>query len=47
MFHISRWKGLTIASTITCSALALSVALAVPSLADAKTIWGISVDSRV
>ena len=32
MFHISRWKAPTIASIITLSVLALSVALAVPSL---------------
>jgi peptide/nickel transport system substrate-binding protein len=41
MFHISRWKRLTIASNITLSALALSVALAVPSLAGAKTITAV------
>ena len=39
MFHISRWKRLTIASNVT--ALALSAALAMPQLADAKTITAV------
>src|SRR6476469_216858 len=38
MFQTSRWKRPTIASHITLSAVALSVALAVPSPADAQTI---------
>jgi peptide/nickel transport system substrate-binding protein len=41
MFHISRWKRPTIASTITLPALALSVALALPSLAGAKTLTAV------
>src|SRR6476660_2916781 len=41
MFHTSRWKRTIIASHITLSAVALSVALAVPSLADAKTITAV------
>ena len=40
MFHISRWKRFTIASNVT-RALALSAALALPSLADAKTITAV------
>src|SRR6202795_4251323 len=40
MFPISRWKRFTLASNVT-RALALSVALAVPSLADAKTITAV------
>src|SRR6202171_5345299 len=41
MFHISRWKRPTIASNITLSALALSAALALPSLAGAKTLTAV------
>src|SRR6202048_165591 len=43
MFHISRWKRPTIASNIALSALALSVALALPSssLAAGKTITAV------
>src|SRR6202795_1790704 len=40
MFPISRWKRFTLASNVT-RALALSAALAVPSLADAKTITAV------
>ena len=40
MFQISRWKRPTIASHVA-RALALSVALALPSLADAKTITAV------
>src|SRR6202795_2461819 len=40
MFHISRWKRFRKASNVT-RALALSAALAVPSLADAKTITAV------
>ncbi|MEA2830694.1 MAG: peptide/nickel transport system substrate-binding protein [Bradyrhizobium sp.] len=41
MFHISRWKRSAKASNVTLSALALSAALAVSSLADAKTITAV------
>jgi peptide/nickel transport system substrate-binding protein len=45
MFHISRWKRFTLASNVLASniarALALSAALALPSLADAKTITAV------
>src|SRR3954464_6698187 len=41
MFHISHWKRPTTASKITLSALALSAALAVSSIADAKTITAV------
>src|SRR6478609_5995830 len=41
MFHTSRWKRTIIASHITLSAVALSVALAVRSPADAKTITAV------
>jgi peptide/nickel transport system substrate-binding protein len=41
MFHISRWKNRTLASNIVLSALAISAALAVSSLADAKTITAV------
>ena len=40
MFHISRWKRLTLASNVT-RALAFSAALAMPQLADAKTITAV------
>src|SRR5216684_2374 len=39
MFHISRWKCSTIASSVALSALALWVGLATPSLAAGKTIY--------
>jgi peptide/nickel transport system substrate-binding protein len=41
MFPIPRWKHCTIASNVTLSALALAAALALPSLADAKTITAV------
>ncbi|MGA7999799.1 MAG: ABC transporter substrate-binding protein [Bradyrhizobium sp.] len=45
MFHISRWKRFTLASNVLAShvtrALALSAALALPSLAEAKTITAV------
>src|ERR1700738_3494526 len=41
MFHTSRWKRRTMASNIVRSALALSAALAMSSLADAKTITAV------
>src|SRR6476619_4072930 len=41
MFHTSRWKRTIIASHITLSAVALSVALAVRSPADAKIITAV------
>jgi peptide/nickel transport system substrate-binding protein len=41
MFHTSRWKLRTIASGISLSALALSAAVGISSLADAKTITAV------
>src|SRR6202790_26331 len=41
MFHISRWKCSTIASSVALSALALWVGLATPSLAAGKTITAV------
>src|ERR1700738_2541511 len=41
MFHIFRWKRSSIASNITLSVLALAAALALPSLAGAKTITAV------
>jgi peptide/nickel transport system substrate-binding protein len=41
MFPIPRWKHCTIASNVTLSALAFAAALALPSLADAKTITAV------
>jgi peptide/nickel transport system substrate-binding protein len=41
MFHSPRWQCSTIASKLTLPAIALSVALAVPSLAVAKTITAV------
>src|ERR1700738_3513027 len=41
MFHTSRWKRPSMASNIVRSALALSAALAMSSLADAKTITAV------
>jgi peptide/nickel transport system substrate-binding protein len=41
MFHSLRWNRFTMAWTIPLSALALSVALAVPALAGAKTITAV------
>ena len=40
MFHFSRWKRFTIASKVT-RALALTAALSLPSVADAKTITAV------
>src|SRR5450432_4573479 len=48
MFHISRWKRPTIASSVAVSALALWAALASPALAAGKTITAVMhSDSRV
>src|ERR1700676_3876086 len=41
MFHISRWKCSTIASSVALSALALWVGLATPALAAGKTITAV------
>src|SRR6266702_720214 len=41
MFHISRWKLPTIAPSVTLSVVALSLALATPSLAAGKTITAV------
>src|SRR5260221_11631813 len=41
MFHISRWKCSTMASSVALSALALWVGLATPSLAAGKTITAV------
>src|SRR5450759_4702220 len=41
MFRSSRWKLSTIASNVTLSVLALAAALALPSLADAKTVTAV------
>src|SRR5450759_2691175 len=41
MFPIPRWKHCTIASNVTLSVLALAAALALPSLADAKTVTAV------
>src|ERR1700682_5886347 len=41
MFHISRWKSSTIASSVALSALALWVGLATPALAAGKTITAV------
>ena len=41
MFHVSRWRRPTMASSVTLSALALWVALATPSLAASKTITAV------
>ncbi len=41
MFHISRWKLPTIAPSVALSVVALSLALATPSLAAGKTITAV------